>query len=349
MPNSAVPAASGGHARRARPPSLETLAFTLELLKRVPRGRKISAPDLWKQLKEAGWDRDLRTVQRQLDELSRHFDIERDERSKPFGYQWKPQARGLSLPGLTEKESLVLALAEQHLAVLLPAEVMHSMQPYFAQARATLAAHPEDGARTRAAREWMRKVRVVSTSQPLLPPALKPGVFEAVSRALYRDQWLDIEYQNSAHRRVKGTVMPLGLAQQGERLYLVCRFRGHDNERSLAVHRIYAVKETGLPFRRPDGFDLQAYDDNGRFAFGDGKRVRIEFLIRKDAGLHLLESRLSADQQVEDAGEDYRIRATVTSTERLKWWLRGFGDEVTVLAPVSLARAVHAHRTGAEA
>lgn len=342
MPKSAAPAST--RAPRPRPNSLETLAFTLDLLKRIPRNRKISAPELLEQLKDAGWQRDLRTVQRQLDELSRHFDIERDDRSKPYGYQWKPQARGLSLPGLTEKESLVLALAEQHLSALLPADVMASMEPFFAQARSTLAEHPDDGPRTRAAREWMRKVRVVSTSQPLLPPTVKPGVLEAVSRSLYNNHCLEVDYENSAHKRVQATVMPLGLAQQGERLYLVCRFRGHENERSLAIHRILAVQETGTPFHRPASFDLQAYDDKGRFAFGNGNQINIDFLIHKAAGLHLLESRLSMQQQVEDAGDNYRIRATVTDTERLKWWLRGFGNAVTVLSPGSLARAVHPHR-----
>jgi predicted DNA-binding transcriptional regulator YafY len=197
-----------------RPGGLETLTFTLELLKRIPRGRKISAPELWQQLTDAGWQRDLRTVQRQLDELSRHFDIERDDRSKPYGYQWKAQARGLSLPGLTDKESLVLSLAQQHLSALMPAEVMESMQPFFAQARGNLAAHPDDAPRTKAAREWMQKVRVVSTSQPLLPPAIAPGVFETVSSALYGNHWLEIDYENSAQRKIASTVMPLGLAQQ---------------------------------------------------------------------------------------------------------------------------------------
>lgn len=323
-----------------RPGGLETLTFTLELLKRIPRGRKISAPELWKQVTDAGWQRDLRTVQRQLDELSRHFDIERDDSSKPYGYKWKAQARGLSLPGLTEKESLVLALAEQHLSALLPAEVMESMQPFFAQARGNLAAHPDDAPRTKAAREWMHKVRVVGTSQPLLPPAIVPGVFEAVSSALYANHWLDIDYENSSQRRVAGTVMPLGLAQQGTRMYLVCHFKGHDNERSLALNRIRSVTDTGLTFARPKGFDLEKYDNDGRFSFGEGKQVKLEILIRKAAGLHLLESRLAQDQEVQEEGADYRICATVMSTERLKWWLRGFGDEVTVIAPRSLARAV---------
>ena len=121
--------------RKGRPPTRETLAFTLELLKRIPRGRKISTTDLCEQLRAAGWDRDVRTVQRQLDELSRHFDIERDERSKPFGYQWKTNSAGLSLPGLTEKEALVLALAQQQLRALLPPTVAGSMAPFFEQAQ----------------------------------------------------------------------------------------------------------------------------------------------------------------------------------------------------------------------
>jgi hypothetical protein len=75
--------------KKAKPGTLETLQFALELLKRIPRTHKVSAPELYRQLNDAGWERDLRTVQRQLDELSQHFEIDRDERSKPYGYQWK--------------------------------------------------------------------------------------------------------------------------------------------------------------------------------------------------------------------------------------------------------------------
>jgi predicted DNA-binding transcriptional regulator YafY len=328
---------------KPRPASLDTLAFTLNLLKRIPRGRKITALELHRQLQAAGYERDVRTVQRQLEQLSAHFDIERDDSSKPFGYKWKVDAAGLSVPGLTEKESLVLALAQQHLAALLPAEVVASMQPFFAQARANLE-RPVDNPRARAANDWLQKVRVVSTSQPLLPPSIGEGVLETVSKALYRNHWLDVEYENSALRRVAGRVMPLGLAQQGTRLYLVCRFEGHDDERTLAVHRIDGVVDTGLAFERPAGFDLERYDAEGRFGFGNGKRVKLEFLIRRGAGLHLLESRLSEDQQVEEEGDHYRVRAEVPLTEQLKWWLRGFGEDLLVVAPAAVAADVHPQR-----
>lgn len=316
--------------------TLETLQFALELLKRIPRSHKVSAPELSRQLNDAGWKRDLRTVQRQLDELAQHFDIERDARSKPYGYRWKEQARGLSLPGLTEKESLVLALAEQHLRALLPAQVLSSMQPFFEQARLNLG-YRAQGAPAAAAREWMDKVRVVSTTQPLLPPTIPDGVLEAVSSALYANRWLEIEYVNSAQRKVTGTVMPLGLAQQGTRLYLVCRFKDYEDERSLAVHRITAATVSTTGFERPPEFDLARYDNDGRFGFTNGKRIRLKLRIDKGAGLHLLESPLASDQTVKDEGTHYLITATVMDTAQLVWWLRGFGSAVEVLSPKHLA------------
>ncbi|MDP2771333.1 MAG: WYL domain-containing protein, partial [Giesbergeria sp.] len=61
-----------------RPDTLETALLMVELLRRIPRGRKITARELHQQLKDAGFERDLRSIQRQLETLSEHFDIERD-------------------------------------------------------------------------------------------------------------------------------------------------------------------------------------------------------------------------------------------------------------------------------
>lgn len=316
-----------------RPDALETVRLILEILKRIPKTRKVSAPELHRQLKDAGLDRELRTIQRQLDMLAENFDIDRDERNRPYGYSWKQQARGFSAPALTEQESLLLTLAQEHLRYLLPANLMKSMEGFFAQARGNLQPHT----RAQREREWLGKVRVVSTSQPLLPPTIAEGVFEAVSRALYENHWLDIDYKNAQGKRNKAKVMPLGLAQQGPRLYLVCRFERFENERSLALHRIISATESTLPFQRPSAFDLQRYDDDGRFGFGEGKRIELKLRIDKMAGQHLLETPLSLDQRVVVAGNDYEITATVVESEQLKWWLRGFGRAVTVLGPSNFA------------
>lgn len=311
----------------------ETVLLAVELLRRIPRGRKVTASELHRQLKDAGIDRDLRTIQRQLELLSGHFEIERDDQSKPYGYRWMEKSTALAVPNLTPQESLLLRLAEEHLRHLLPTRLMKSMDAFFSQARRNLGA--DSGARL--AREWPEKIRVVATSQPLLPPKIAPGVFEAVSEALYTNHWLYLDYRNSAGKRSRVDVMPLGLVQQGPRLYLVCRYRGFDNERNLALHRILSAECSTLTFDRPKDFDLKKYDDDGRFGFGEGERVRLTFRIDRDAGLHLLETPLSSDQEViECDDETLEITATVIDSAMLEWWLRGFGDSVSAVRKVDV-------------
>lgn len=307
-----------------RPDTHETVLLALELLRRIPRNSKVSAAQLHEQLSGMGVERNLRTIQRQLEMLSEHFDIERDERNKPFGYKWKERAKGLALPMLSEQESLLLTLAEQHLRNLLPASLMKSMEGFFSQARTNLGPN----ANAKREREWLSKVRVVSETQPLLPPKISSGVFEEVSNALYGNRWLNIDYKNAAGKKSKVDVMPLGLAQQGTRLYLVCRYKGFGNERSLALHRIIAAKASTLTFERPKEFDLRKYDDDGRFGFGEGRRIRLTFRIEKATGFHLIESPLSPDQQVTEVDDKYEISATLVETAQLNWWLLGFGERI---------------------
>lgn len=307
-----------------RSDTLESALLAIEMLRRVPRGRKVTASELHQELKEAGFDRDLRTIQRQIEVLSEHFHLERDDRTKPYGYRWPEHAKGFSLPNLTPQESLLLRLAEEHLKNQLPVRLMKSMEGFFNQARHNLGpAGPET-----LEREWPGKVRVVAMSQPLLPPKIMPGVLEAVCDALYADLWLHLDYKNAAAQLRQIEVMPLGLAQQGPRLYLVCRFKDYDNERTLALHRIQAAKASTLPFKRPKDFDLKRFDDEGRFGFGDGKKIRLTFRISTPEGAHLLESPLSTDQEVKVFADHYEIKATVVDSAMLDWWLRAFGDAV---------------------
>jgi hypothetical protein len=49
-------------------------------------------------------------------------------------------------------------------------------------------------------------------------------------------------------------------------------------------------------FCRPAVFKLDQYDDDGSFGFGEVERINLKFRIDKDAGRHLLETPLSADQ-----------------------------------------------------
>jgi hypothetical protein len=103
------------------------------------------------------------------------------------------------------------------------------------------------------------KVLRIPDSQPLLAPRIAPEVFEAVSEALYHERKLHIHYRNARGKRKQATVWPLGVVQQGVRLYLVCRFEGYDNERILALPRLVQAQASNEAFPWPKGFDLKRY------------------------------------------------------------------------------------------
>jgi hypothetical protein len=122
---------------------------------------------------------------------------------------------------------------------------------------------------------------------------------------------------------------------------LVCRYEGYENERSLALHRISKAEASTLGFVRPKAFDLEKYDADGRFGFGDGQQIRLSFVISAEAGGHLLESPLSKDQDAEVLPDGrIAISATVVDTAMLQWWLRGFGEAVSEVQRVAVAAVV---------
>jgi predicted DNA-binding transcriptional regulator YafY len=302
----------------------ETLALAFELLKRIPISHKVTASELHEQLNQVGIERDIRSIQRNLEMLCEHFDIDKDDRSKPYGYSWIKGSKGLSLAQLTPQESLLLSLAEDYLSKLLPASVFSSLSGFFEEANRNLEPHSTNNKES----DWLKKVRVVSETQPLLPPKVDPDVFKNVSEALYHDRLLNLDYHNSKKEQRSALVMPLGLAQQGSRLYLVCRFDGYDNERSLALHRIQKASVSTYSFDHPKEFKLSQYDADGRFGFGEGEKCYLQFCISKKEGFHLLETPVSEDQQIDECPDHFKVAATVIDSKQLERWLRGFGESV---------------------
>ena len=309
---------------KPRNQALEHALIFLDILRIIPRRHYTTTAHLYAQLTAAGHQFTRRTLQRYLDLLCERFPIECDMRSKPYGYRWLEGTQGFSVPLLTPPEALLLELAHRQMAELLPQRTLAALAPLFASAEHQLATNQ----RAASERHWVQKVARIPDSQPQLPPRLSPGVLETISEALLEERSLRLAYRNAQGKRKEAArVYPLSLAQQGTRLYLVCRFDGYNNERILALARI-SHAESGEPFTYPADFDLSAYLDGGHFGVRRGPTVRLSFCVDSTIGQHLVESSLSRDQKVEVLENSVRITATVTDTELLRRWLRGWGDAV---------------------
>ncbi len=265
----------------------------------------------------------------------------RDDSVKPFLYCWSPEQENPWNPELSDRESLTLLLAAEHVRQLLPAEVQQWMDGRFREARRRL--DPARG--TEPFNSWPQKVAVASLLPAMLPPKISPDVYANVSQALLADRWLNVDYRNADGKLIQNRrVMPLALVQQAERLFLVCLFGGYQDIRHLALHRMLAAQATPHSFERPKDFSLQRHISAGRFGFGNGETMSLRLRVQPHIADLLAETPLSTNQAisfVEGADAQAIVTATVPRSEQIRWWIRMQGRAVEVIEPSGLLDEVN--------
>lgn len=314
----------------------ETLLRHWQTLRLIPRHpRRTTAGELREHLAAAGFQVGKRTVERDLQMLSRLFPLVSEESTKPYSWSWQQDVPAFDVPGVSAGEALTLLMAREHLRLALPASTLAQMQPYFRMAEQKLAGSEPSGARLR---NWLSQVRVIPPAQPLCPPGIDANVQSVIQEALILRRQCRVGYlRKGADTPESYPAHPLGLVQRGTLLYLVCTVREYQDVRLLALHRIRSAELLASAAERPHGFDLDVYISGGAFGWGPGQPIHLEAAFTPQAGSHLEETPLAGDQTL-DTLPDGRLRITagVLLTQQLEWWLLGFGDAVEVLAPPAL-------------
>lgn len=316
-----------------------------ELLKLIPsHGDGITSAEVTRALNERGFQIDKRQVERDLGQVSESFQIERNDDKKPFLWKWVRGA-SMDLPGLTVTDSLSLQLVEESLRPLLPASMLNGLETRFRQAEKTLAVLSKDNRKAR----WASKVRSVSATLPLIPPAIDLKVLETVQDALLADLQVDVEYTSRDRKSKQTRLHPLAMVCRGAVTYLVATAKEYEEVRLFAVHRIHEATRTNEPVKRPANFDLDEYIQAGGFQFGNGKTLHLSAWIHQDLANILEETPLSKDQKIVPEGELQKLTATVTDSWQLSWWIMSWGDSIEVIAPVTYRRKIASRLANAAA
>jgi len=286
-----------------------------------------------------------RTIERDLVQLSLLFPIECDETMTPHGWHWT-KGCDLNLPGLDLSDALSLNLLEQFLRPLLPASILRTLEARFHLANSKLKALGNRGAAAR----WLDKVQVVAPMLNLLPPKIRPGILEPVQEALLNDQQLDLDYRSVDQPVAKAMrVHPLGLVQRGPGAYLVATVFDYVEPRLLAVHRIHRARSIEETAKRPADFSLAAYIASGALEFGDGEAIKLRAQISPALAIHLAETPLSGDMQLDPHGDHVRLSASLRDSWALRWWILAQGEGFVVKHPVALKRDILAEHQAAVA
>ena len=313
----------------------DTLLRQWQMLRLIPRyPQKITARTLYENLKAEQFDVTKRTVERDLLSLSETFPLVSDERDRPYGWSWERDAAGFDLPGMSVSESLTVIMAREHLRSVMPASTLSQMAPYFRQAEQKLNALSGHSSLA----GWFDKVRIISPTQPLLAPQVDEAILSTLQECLLQDRQCEIAYQRRGEAETMSyPVSPLGIVQRGVVLYLVCTIKTYSELKILAIHRVKSANLVDLQVNRSEGFSLDGYLATGAFGWRADHTIQFEALFSADAGNHLYETPLSADQTITMQNDGrLKVTATIQYTQQLVWWLLGFAAEIEVLVPAEL-------------
>lgn len=294
----------------------------LQMIPRLPK--KVSVAELKSRLEERGYPTTLRTIQRDLPKLSAVFPLVTDG-GNPAGWAFTREAPAFDIPTMDPAEAITLRLVEEHLERQMPKAVLKVLEPRFAQARAVLKALPKEGLPA-----WSEKVKVVPRGFPLLPPELDAGVLEAAYDAVLRDRVVAVRYlSRSQGKVVEAEVHPLGLLFRDSVGYLVGVFDGYEDVRQLALHRVEAMEVLGRKRKKPRGFSMTKYVEEGNADFVLGPRKKVVVRVAPDAAATLVETPLSREQVVTEEEDGWvRIEAEVVDSRALRALLLSFGDRL---------------------
>ena len=310
----------------------------IEMLRMIPREpRKVSTTDLRAKLSDKGYDTTPRTIQRDLLTLSESFPLVCDDRSHPYGWSWAKHASAQSLPGMDTATALTFTLTEQFLSEMLPKGVLKLMEPHFVQAHQILKATGNGML------SWRNKVRALPRYQPLIQPKVKSDVVAVLYDALFRKQRVAVHYNPRNGEPRDYELNPQGLAFRDAVIYLVASQKEYDNVVMFALHRFTKATLLDTASRTPPGFDFDIWVTKGGYdALDNLKPLRLVVRLKSDIAEHLTETPLSTDQKIENDGDAWvKLSATVMNTQQLRWWLRGFGEGIEVMEPISLRKELY--------
>ena len=311
-----------------------------QILSRLSTGKWMGTRELQEILQREGIDISLRTIQRDLNQISLRFPIE-SSKTVPQGWRWRSDAPIQSLPHMTSWQAVTFMMVEEHLKHLLPPSLIEEMNPWFDLARRSLSTQNN-------VRQWINRVRIVPATQPLIPPVVEKQAQQAIYEGLLQDKQLECVYQgrNLSGEEKTYILNPLGLVQKGAIIYLICTRQDKTDIQTFALHRFKSASVLNSRAMHPVDFDIDAYIDSGALGFRVDynqatQNIVLKLIMSEQDAHYFDESQLSKDQTIEKLADGLaQVTANVPFTSQLVWWLRGFGNKIQQIEPIEVANAV---------
>jgi len=313
-----------------------TLIRQWAVLRMIPRHpRRIDAPSIHKKLESMGIYVTLRTVQRDLNDLSSVFPL-RSDQLRPQGW-WFEKGASLEIPGMDPHAALTFSLVEQYMRNLLPPATLSHLAPWFETARGI--------SKTEASivSKWQDKIRVIPHMLNKVPAKIDEGIQATIYDGLLHGQQLEVTYRAISRGKDEKTysVHPLGLVAMEQVVYLVCTVKEYGDPRFLAMHRINSATLLKQPAKTPKGFAIDEFIAR-EFGIRIGDEpLKLVLRIRGVLGKYLVETPLAQGQKAKVLNDEWtRIEVTVPDTVQLRTWIMSLGKDAVVEGPAALRHEI---------
>lgn len=287
--------------------------------------------------------RSMKTVQRALSRIEDSTQGLICDTSKPNRWSWRQGAKRLVQTRVDSTAALALILLRRHLDSLIPEPYRADLEPLFVKARDLARLNPD----LRIAR-WEARTVTVPSSFTLQSPVVREEILREVQTALLERRQLDIEYRKPNENAPRSRrVHPQGLALCDGAFYLFAATDSREDPITFAVHRIEHASVSAQSSRDLPGFDAARHVAEGGLQFLTGKTIRLRLRVSSYLAVVLGERPLSDEQTIRQIDEDWsEVKATITESEQIEWWLCSWTDQCEVLAPAHLRRRMTEHAQG---
>ena len=315
------------------------LARQWQMLNLIPtRAPGMTATELTAQLAEEGFTVSKRTVERDLNELSRQFGLTTQSPTgkPPFGWYYASGKR-TDLGSVELVDAVSLALAGDVLEEMLPASMLGAVSGKITRAREKLKSlqrHPMA--------KWSEKVRFVPPTLMFQPPKIRPKVMEGVQQALVEERQLEVRYAAFNEKPRRLTLNPLSLVLRGPVPYLLATVHTYTDVCHFAVHRMEQALPGASPAIVPKGYSVDEHIRSGGLNFGSGKSLNLKAVLSHELATYLSETPLSADQKISFRNDRWQLSATVQDSWQLQFWILSQGRGITITSPKSYQARIRA-------
>ena len=305
----------------------------MELIPRYPA--KTFTNEIKDKLTDLGYEATLRTIQRDLQELSRLFPIVSDERSQPFGWSWKKDAKGYESPAMDPIQALTFSLAAQYLEPLMPKANFKRIEAFFSRAESVLIGNEKSKLHN-----WRKRVKVIPENIRFKEPKVSLEIRQKLYHAVYEGIQINALYKKRGSKvSQERHIHPLGIVIKGSMHYLICMMDEDEIEpRYLPLQRFERVDLLDEASKEPKNFDLDEFIHKNNLGFTYSNNLyTFEAIFDKTMAFHLLETPLNSTQTSKELkGNKLLIKARVPDTLQFEQWLMSFGPDIEVLKPKKL-------------